>query len=260
MWTDAYIGDTAHLTNEEHGVYLRLIMFAWRSPDCCLPDDDRRLAIMVGMTDKKWRAIRPVIAAFWTIEDGVWRQKRLTKERDFVRGKSQKNRNAANVKWQAKLLKSGNLGDADAAAGHMPERCQADAPTPTPTPSEEKREAYASTKKKRRPEVDLPEGWVPSDRNMQDAIDRGFTEKETEHEAHQFSNYHRAKQNRYRDWDAAWRTWLGNAAKRRADRGQGFARPASGGSMAEVFMAVGAARSRRAGEGSGGGGGFDGSM
>lgn len=24
LWTDAYIGDTAHLTNEEHGVYLRL--------------------------------------------------------------------------------------------------------------------------------------------------------------------------------------------------------------------------------------------
>ena len=95
FWTDAYIGDTAHLTNEEHGVYLRLLMFAWRSPDCRLPDDDKRISIMVGLTEKKWKAMRPVIVAFWTVENGSWTQKRLTKERDFVRGKSQKNRDAA---------------------------------------------------------------------------------------------------------------------------------------------------------------------
>lgn len=132
LWTDAYLGDTAHLTNEEHGVYLRLLMFAWRSPDCCLPDDDRRIAIMVGLTERKWIAIRPAIAAFWTIEGGSWRQKRLTKERDFVRGKSQKNRDAAKARWSGKPLESKGDGDADAMLSHMPEPCQNDAPTPIP--------------------------------------------------------------------------------------------------------------------------------
>lgn len=66
---------------------------------------------------------------------------------------------------------------------------------------------------KRKPEVELPEGWVPNDKNIQDAQDRGFTQKEIEHEADNFRNYHSSKQSLYRDWDAAWRTWLGNAIK-----------------------------------------------
>lgn len=145
LWTDAYLGDTAHLTNEEHGVYLRLLMFAWRSPDCCLPDDDRRLAIMTGMTDKKWRAIRPVIAAFWTIGNGTWTQKRLTKERDFVKGKSEKNRDAAKARWNGKPLKTNDTSDANAMPAHMPEPCQTDAPTPIPTPMKKERDKSLSS-------------------------------------------------------------------------------------------------------------------
>lgn len=132
LWTDAYIGDTAHLTNEEHGVYLRLLMIAWRSPSCSLPDDDARLALMVGISTKKWKALRPTISAFWTIENGAWTQKRLTRERKFVRGKAEKNRSAAEARWQGKSLDNNNSDDADASSRHMPERCVNDAPTPTP--------------------------------------------------------------------------------------------------------------------------------
>ncbi len=72
LWTDAYIADTTHLTNEEHGVYLRLLMFAWRSPGCSLPDDDHRIAIMVGVTPKKWQSLRPVIEPMWLVREGKW--------------------------------------------------------------------------------------------------------------------------------------------------------------------------------------------
>ena len=34
LWTDAYLSDTDHLTFEEHGVYLRLLMMIWRNPEC----------------------------------------------------------------------------------------------------------------------------------------------------------------------------------------------------------------------------------
>lgn len=144
LWTDAYLGDTAHLTNEEHGVYLRLLMFAWRSPDCALPDDDKRLAIMTGLTDKKWRAIRPVVSAFWSIGNGAWTQKRLTKERDFVRGKSEKNRDAAKARWSGKALENNDTHNADAMPTHMPDTCQTDAPTPIPTTSKKEREVNLS--------------------------------------------------------------------------------------------------------------------
>lgn len=63
---------------------------------------------------------------------------------------------------------------------------------------------------KRRPECELPDGWVPNDRNIQDAKEKGLSDEAIEREADKFRNFHGSKQNRYRNWDAAWRTWLGN--------------------------------------------------
>ena len=95
----------------------------------------------------------------------------------------------------------------------------------------------AKAPKQRKPEMDLPEGWIPNDKNVQDAIDRGFSETEINDEADRFANFHRSKQNRFRDWDAAWRTWLGNARKfGNTQRGKGGAR--SG--MAAAFATVAA--------------------
>lgn len=61
--------------------------------------------------------------------------------------------------------------------------------------------------------VQLPENWVPSDTNIKYARERDFTDQEIEHEAEQFRNYHHAKGSTFKSWDAAWRTWLGNARK-----------------------------------------------
>ena len=61
--------------------------------------------------------------------------------------------------------------------------------------------------------ISLPDGWVPSDQNIEDAMKRGFTTEETNNEAEQFRNYHQSKGSAFKDWDAAWRTWLGNAKK-----------------------------------------------
>lgn len=68
-------------------------------------------------------------------------------------------------------------------------------------------------KPRRRPEVPLPPDWVPSEKNLSDAAERKFSAMETEHEADRFRNHHTAKGSLFRDWDAAWRTWLGNARK-----------------------------------------------
>lgn len=67
--------------------------------------------------------------------------------------------------------------------------------------------------KRQSPDMELPEGWVPSDKNTADAEAKGFTITEINHHAEQFRNYHHAKGSRFRNWDAAWRTWLGNARK-----------------------------------------------
>lgn len=133
LFGDAYLADTRHLSLEEHGAYLQLLMIAWRSPDCALPNDDKRLAMMLGITPKKWASIRRQILAFWELSDAGWQQKRLLKERRWVAKKSEDNRNSAAKRWGAKSLKNNDGADANA----MPEQCERNAPPP-PLKKEEK--------------------------------------------------------------------------------------------------------------------------
>lgn len=244
LWTDAYLGDTAHLTNEEHGVYLRLLMFAWRSPDCCLPDDDKRLAIMTGMTDKKWRAIRPVISAFWTIENGSWTQKRLTKERDFVRGKSEKNRDAAKARWNGKPLENKEAHDADAMPAHMPEPCQTNAPTPIPTPSKKEDMGKPISPADKPPvKMRLPDNWALSDEGWAYARSQAIPDEVIEDEARGFHAYWADRRDRdakksERGWEQCWANRCRSIAGRYKGRGvAGKAGPGGygqGGSIASI--------------------------
>ena len=90
-------------------------------------------------------------------------------------------------------------------------------------------------KKRRKPEIDLPEGWVPSDKNIQDALEKGLSEKEIQDEADRFRDYHYSKQSRFRDWDAAWRTWCSNSLRYRKGGGMaGNAKPGHGGQRSSL--------------------------
>lgn len=111
----------------------------------------------------------------------------------------------------------------------------------------EKEEPNGSSKKRAARRCRLPPEWVPSDRNIDDAIARQFSEQDIDREATAYRDYHLAKGTLNADWDAAWRTWLGNARKFAAGRMAGNASPGGrgqGGSLASI-----AARRRFAGEG-----------
>lgn len=71
----------------------------------------------------------------------------------------------------------------------------------------------------------LPDNWVPSDRNLADAYERGFNDQEIFDVATRFRDYHLAKGTRFKDWNAGWRTWLGN--ERRFSRNTGSSSPHS---------------------------------
>lgn len=101
LWTDAYLGDTAHLTTIEHGAYLLLLMTAWRTSDCSLPDDDKMLARYCRMTAAQWARIKPLMLTFWQVQNGRWRQRRLTDEYNAVRQK----REAAAINGKLSALK-----------------------------------------------------------------------------------------------------------------------------------------------------------
>jgi uncharacterized protein YdaU (DUF1376 family) len=104
LWTDAYLADTRHLTTEEDGAYLLLLMEAWRRPSCDLPDDDAVLARMTKLTAARWEKIKPVVMAFWK-RDGrrkTWTQKRLRSERDHAQKVRQSQKNNAAARWKDK--------------------------------------------------------------------------------------------------------------------------------------------------------------
>lgn len=87
----------------------------------------------------------------------------------------------------------------------------------------------------------LPEGWVPNERNVEDAISKQFTESEIRDEADKFRDYHAAKATVFADWDAGWRTWIGNARKfAGAGRGGSQRRAGDGSATVDAFATVAA--------------------
>lgn len=116
---DRHIADTAHMTNEEAGAYFRLQVFAWRSPGCCLPDDDVRMARMLGTTLKRWAALKPIVLANWTLIEGNWRNDQVAREHQFVSEKVERKRAAGKLGGRPKSLE---LQEPDEASGYLIEK------------------------------------------------------------------------------------------------------------------------------------------
>ena len=102
LFPDAYHRDTTHLSTEEHGAYLLLLMAAWGSDDCSLPHDERRLAALAKLPVARWRKIASTVLEFWTIERGRITQKRLSHEWRYVNARRGKRKEAADARWACK--------------------------------------------------------------------------------------------------------------------------------------------------------------
>lgn len=145
IWTDALIGDTQHLDNEEFGVYLRLLIVSWRTPHCELPADDALIAKYARCSLRRWEKIKATILPFFHVKNGKLRQKRLRKERLFQIKVSRSQALRAKKRWKSEKISaaSNTMGEIDnsrkplkpnnsAYAGAMPESCL---PSPSPSPS-----------------------------------------------------------------------------------------------------------------------------
>lgn len=112
----AFLTDTQHLDARETGAYGCLLWHAWVAPDCGLPDDDKRLALLARCTAAEWRKIRStVMGYFYLSRDGRWHQKRLDETKVEVAKKSAKASAAATARW-LKWLET-RRADADAYVG-----------------------------------------------------------------------------------------------------------------------------------------------
>lgn len=124
LWTDAYLGDTTHLTTIEHGAYLLLLVTAWRSSGCSLPDNDNLLARYARCTAGQWKRLRPILEPFFIVEKGMWRQARLIDEREAVRRHSEQQSAKGKAGAAAKALKRQQRTKAAAKSGLTPASAQ----------------------------------------------------------------------------------------------------------------------------------------
>lgn len=177
FWTDAYLADTKHLTTEEHGAYFLLLVHAWRMHDCSLPDDDMMLARHAGLSAAKWKAAKPIVMAFWSLDKRRqrWVQKRLKKERAKAVEKVRKAKDSAASRWNK--TKS---GDANADANASSKQSY---PKPEPEPPE-KASAFSE-----RASAGKPKGFVVV-RKTTDAINDLI--KEIHHDAERIGIGHQS--------------------------------------------------------------------
>lgn len=107
-WMPLYIGDwdsdTRHLDCEQDGAYGRLVRHYWKNGP--LPDEDAQLARIVGMGLGRWKKIRPIMAAFFKVSDGIWRHRRVDDELEKWGDKRRRYIERAAAGGRAKAAKS----------------------------------------------------------------------------------------------------------------------------------------------------------
>ena len=215
LWTDAYLGDTQHLTTIEHGAYLLLLIAMWRAGGN-LPNDDKRLARITRLGPKQWLRVKDTIWEFFEVSSDSISQRRLTAELTFVRQRSQSASDSAKARW----LKDKNSGHAVA----MPEACESDAPTPTPTPNIDSPDGESPPgvppRKKANPDgrkkgTRLDSNWRPDERDLRYASEKGYSAAEIDDLAGGFVQHFangKGHTQTHISWSRTWQNWVKNSA------------------------------------------------
>lgn len=206
FYTDAYLADTTHLSAQEHGAYMLLLMVAWRTADTTLPDDDILLARYAKVDPRTWRKIKPTVMAFWDLSDGFWSQKKQQKVKHLVSKRVEAKRANGMKGGRPKSLKNNETGE---ATGLLNETEPKLTKTKTKPSYEGKKEEPNGSSKSRGSR--LPENWQP-DREF--ARTEGLPEGQIDREAEKFRDHWRAQSGAKgvkKDWEATWKNWVRNA-------------------------------------------------
>jgi uncharacterized protein YdaU (DUF1376 family) len=115
-----FLSGTMHMDTLEKGAYIMLLMAHYQIGEDGLPNDDKKLSRIVGVTPKIWIRIKPILSEKFDISDNFWRHKKCVEVLRKVHDKSSNQR--------AKALKKHNTSDATAEPRHSQ-------PKPKPKPS-----------------------------------------------------------------------------------------------------------------------------
>ena len=203
-----YLSATRHLSWEEDAAYRRLLD-TYYTTEKPLPLELRQVCrLVLATTDAQREAVQTVLEEFFERTEEGWINSRADAEIHAMREKQQKQRDKANKRWHKQDPEHGNASampqheSEDATASKTDADAMPPTPTPTPTPIEDK-SSLAANRRKRIP-VDFEPNDTAIDKAKQLGVDVGT-------ELPKFIDYHTAKGSVMVDWQAAFRTWLGNA-------------------------------------------------
>jgi uncharacterized protein YdaU (DUF1376 family) len=207
LYVGDYLRDTRHLTAEQHGAYLLLLMAAWNAGGK-LPNDPRKLARLAACTPSRWAKIADDLMEFFEVDGDHITNRRLSLELKKASEKSIKRAEAGTRGGQATALKSKEPKAANATV----------LPQHSSEPEPEKKEL--STNVERRAPVlakgcSLPDGWLPNPDDFLKAIDLIGAERAAA-ELEKFTDYWRGvpgAKGRKLDWPATYRNWIRRTAE-----------------------------------------------
>lgn len=209
IFTDAYLADTRHLTTLQHGAYFLLMMTAWRSSGCDLPDDDKLLARWSGLDIRTWKNNKNAVMGLWRLVSGRWTQGRLKDQHEnscsLVAQRAAAGRSSA--------LKRNNR-DAAVVENSSSERSTILNLTSKKEPStsvEGKKEAPPAEKVEDSPETKKQklEAIRMQLTKFEDyAKTHGIKVEIVAHEMEKFTQYCLSGKGKYTNYEAAFRNWL----------------------------------------------------
>ena len=181
LYVSDYMADTAHLSVEEHGAYLLLIMNYWHNGG--LPNDEEKLRRIAKMTARQWARSAETLKSFFQIP---WKHKRIDEE-------------------LAHVIEISNKRSAIAQQKHSkPSANVYTLHTSHPLAKANGARKRAST---------FPENFLLSDERRAVADRHGIPAVRVAGVFEHFRDHHTAKGSLMKDWDAAWRTWCKNDQK-----------------------------------------------
>lgn len=185
-----YLGDTGHLSTEQHGAYCLLLFHSWRTGP--LPDDDRQLAAIARMSYRKWNNNAAILRAFFVPSPQGLTQARLEEERTKAVDLYNKRSNAGRRGGQAKPKQT-------------PSKTEAGLKQPQPQPQDSTNVLSKSVAKRA---ARVPDDWMPSPENLT-ALETQFPHVDLTAECDAYRDWSLSSPNGKKiDHNAAFRGWV----------------------------------------------------
>lgn len=223
LYVGDYLSDTRHLSTEEHGAYLLLLMAMWRAGGR-LPNEASKLARICGLTGPKWARLEVEILAFFEVAGDEIGHKRIEKEFKKYTKTCEKRAKAGALGGKAKALKNNDTPLASATNLLEPgysnqNQNQKEDIGYQPSEIIEPQQNGAAVRRGSR----LPEEWdgdKPASAIVF-AIEQGLRDSDAFRVLQDFQDYWHAKTGADAtklDWMATWRRWVREDIRRNTQR------------------------------------------